>query len=172
MLAPSNPCAVNMCRAASRMAWRLDRSLGRPGPAGLGPAGLGPAGFGGVATGAGLRIREMGLGDIPRILDYLVLYFYYTRQSIKRPSGRGVPMSTERACNPGILKLLRGLLPAVALAAMLAGCSGGDATGERPRPVLVVQPGQGDGVSLSAYPGEVRAHEESALSFRVGGNLV
>lgn len=87
-------------------------------------------------------------------------------------------MSTDRARNPGFSGLLRGRLLhigpllALALAALLAGCGGGDATDERPRPVLVVQPGQGDGVSLSAYAGEVRAREESALSFRVGGNLV
>ena len=65
-------------------------------------------------------------------------------------------MSTERARNPGFSGLLRGRLLhvgpllALALAALLAGCDGGDATDERPRPVLVVQPGQGDGVSLTA----------------------
>jgi multidrug efflux system membrane fusion protein len=67
---------------------------------------------------------------------------------------------------------LAGLCAIVAVTALLAGCGTDDGTADRPRPVLVVQPGQGDGVSLSAYPGEVRAREESALSFRVGGNLV
>ena len=37
---------------------------------------------------------------------------------------------------------------------------------------LVVQPGGGAEAALSAYAGEVRAREESPLSFRVGGNLV
>src|SRR5690606_9972350 len=38
-------------------------------------------------------------------------------------------------------------------------------------PVLVVHP-QGGGDAVTAYPGEVRAREEAALSFRVGGNLL
>lgn len=80
-------------------------------------------------------------------------------------------MSKERAGRRGgAPRPLIGLV-AMALVAALAGC-GNDDTTDRPRQVLVVQPGQGDGVSLSAYPGEVRAREESALSFRVGGNLV
>ena len=81
-------------------------------------------------------------------------------------------MSKERAGRRGgSRRPLIGLV-AMALMAALAGCGNDDATADRPRPVFVVQPGQGDGVSLSAYPGEVRAREESALSFRVGGNLV
>ena len=82
-------------------------------------------------------------------------------------------MSKERAGHRGASRnrLLAGL--AIAMAALaLIGCGTQDASTERPRPVLVVQPGHGDGASLSAYPGEVRAREESALSFRVGGNLV
>jgi multidrug efflux system membrane fusion protein len=43
---------------------------------------------------------------------------------------------------------------------------------EAPRPALVVHPGGGAEAALSAYAGEVRAREESPLSFRVGGNLV
>jgi multidrug efflux system membrane fusion protein len=43
---------------------------------------------------------------------------------------------------------------------------------ESPRPALVVHPGGGAEAALSAYAGEVRAREESPLSFRVGGNLV
>ncbi|RNF81933.1 efflux RND transporter periplasmic adaptor subunit [Montanilutibacter psychrotolerans] len=67
-------------------------------------------------------------------------------------------------------------LPRVALlialvAVVAAGCSGGKATDEAARPVLVVHPVAG-GVSASAFAGEVRAREESPLSFRVGGNLV
>ena len=82
-------------------------------------------------------------------------------------------MSKERAARRGnSSRALAGLCAIVAVTALLAGCGTDDGTADRPRPVLVVQPGQGDGVSLSAYPGEVRAREESALSFRVGGNLV
>lgn len=55
--------------------------------------------------------------------------------------------------------------------ASLAACSAEPAA-EAPRPALVVHPGGGTDAALSAYAGEVRAREESALSFRVGGNLV
>ena len=54
----------------------------------------------------------------------------------------------------------------------LAGCGGETETTEAARPVLVVHPGGGAQAALSAYAGEIRAREESALSFRVGGNLV
>ena len=53
----------------------------------------------------------------------------------------------------------------------LAACSA-EPPAETPHPALVVQPGGGGDAALSAYAGEVRAREESALSFRVGGNLV
>ena len=53
----------------------------------------------------------------------------------------------------------------------LAACSA-EPPAESPRPALVVQPGGGAEAALSAYAGEVRAREESPLSFRVGGNLV
>jgi multidrug efflux system membrane fusion protein len=53
----------------------------------------------------------------------------------------------------------------------LAGCGGDKASQEAPRPVLVVRPGGGDAATLSAYAGEVRAKEESPLSFRIGGQL-
>nr|WP_298152998.1 efflux RND transporter periplasmic adaptor subunit [uncultured Pseudoxanthomonas sp.] len=59
----------------------------------------------------------------------------------------------------------------VVLMAGLAACSA-DRPEESPRPALVVQPGGGADAALSAYAGEVRAREESPLSFRVGGNLV
>lgn len=54
----------------------------------------------------------------------------------------------------------------------LTACGGGSETAEVARPVLVVHPGGGAEAALSAYAGEVRAREESPLSFRVGGNLV
>ena len=53
---------------------------------------------------------------------------------------------------------------------VLAACSA-EQPAETPRPALVVQPGGGADAALSAYAGEVRAREESPLSFRVGGNL-
>lgn len=59
----------------------------------------------------------------------------------------------------------------VVLMAGLAACSA-DTPAESPRPALVVQPGGGADAALSAYAGEVRAREESPLSFRVGGNLI
>ena len=63
----------------------------------------------------------------------------------------------------------------ILLAAALAACGNGDKVPQPPRPVLVARAdavtGHGaDG--LSAYAGEVRAREEAALSFRVGGKLV
>ncbi|NUS38715.1 MAG: efflux RND transporter periplasmic adaptor subunit [Lysobacter sp.] len=63
-------------------------------------------------------------------------------------------------------------LVALALAGVLVGCGKGDAAVEAPRPVLVVHPVAEDGRADVAYAGEVRAREESALAFRVGGKLV
>jgi len=67
--------------------------------------------------------------------------------------------------------LLSGFLLAIVFAP-LAGCGSNAKPAETPRPVLVVQPGGGAEAALTAYAGEVRAREESPLSFRVGGNLV
>jgi multidrug efflux system membrane fusion protein len=58
------------------------------------------------------------------------------------------------------------------VACAIAACGGKPAADDAPRPVLVVQPGGGTDAAFSAYAGEVRAREESALSFRVGGALV
>jgi len=60
----------------------------------------------------------------------------------------------------------------IGLVIVLSACTGGQAPPETPRPVLVVQPGDGAQAAVSAYAGEVRARQESPLSFRVGGNLV
>jgi multidrug efflux system membrane fusion protein len=60
----------------------------------------------------------------------------------------------------------------VALLVLLAACGKDEAAAEVPRPVLVVHPEHDAAPSLSAFAGEVRAREESALSFRVGGQLV
>ncbi len=60
-----------------------------------------------------------------------------------------------------------------AIAAMvLAGCGGGEPAPDPVRPVWVVQPQSGSGSEALAYPGEVRAREESPLAFRIGGELV
>jgi multidrug efflux system membrane fusion protein len=74
-------------------------------------------------------------------------------------------------------------LGAIALAlAVLSACGNGDPVTEPPHPVIVVRAdgaaaqgeargGQADGGVL-AFAGEVRAREETALAFRVGGKLV
>lgn len=61
---------------------------------------------------------------------------------------------------------------------VLAGCGNGEPMREPSRPVLVVQVGVSSGVgdaaggAVSAYAGEIRAREESTLSFRVGGKVL
>lgn len=59
-----------------------------------------------------------------------------------------------------------------ALVLGLSACGAGDKQAEAPRPAMVVHPGGGADAALTAYAGEVRAREESPLSFRVGGNLL
>lgn len=56
------------------------------------------------------------------------------------------------------------------LTTLLAACGKPDTPPAHAVPVLVVHPGGGE-LAISAYPGEIRAREEAALSFRVGGNL-
>ncbi|TWI06119.1 multidrug efflux system membrane fusion protein [Luteimonas cucumeris] len=53
----------------------------------------------------------------------------------------------------------------------LAACSSADEPAEAPRPVLVTRAGDATAAAV-AFAGEIRAREESALSFRVGGKLV
>ncbi|HJW45665.1 MAG TPA: efflux RND transporter periplasmic adaptor subunit, partial [Lysobacter sp.] len=67
---------------------------------------------------------------------------------------------------------LFGLTLALTGLVALAGCTSDAKPAETPRPVLVTQPGGGAEAALTAYAGEIRAREESPLSFRVGGNLV
>lgn len=57
------------------------------------------------------------------------------------------------------------------LVALLAACGRSEPAPAPAVPVLVVHP-QGGGDTIAAYPGEVRARQEAALSFRVGGNLL
>lgn len=80
-------------------------------------------------------------------------------------------MSKERPVPVSNAPRVARLFAAFAVA-VLAGCGGDAEVAETPRPVLVVQPGGDGAAALSAFPGEVRAREESALSFRVGGSLV
>ena len=64
------------------------------------------------------------------------------------------------------------LLALAAITATLVACGRGEAPAEVPRRVLVVHPADGPDAALSAYAGEIRAREESPLSFRIGGKLV
>ncbi|MDQ2701704.1 MAG: efflux RND transporter periplasmic adaptor subunit [Pseudomonadota bacterium] len=63
-------------------------------------------------------------------------------------------------------------IAAATLVVSLAACGGGGEAGIQPRPVLVAHPDADPAGATLAYPGEVRAREEAALSFRVGGKLV
>lgn len=63
------------------------------------------------------------------------------------------------------------MLFGAALMLVLTACGNGPQVEESPRPVLVTHPG-GAVNGVSAFAGEVRAREESPLSFRVGGKLI
>jgi len=56
--------------------------------------------------------------------------------------------------------------------AVLTACSSSEPQPESPVPVLVMHPQPADSASAQRYPGEIRAREEAALSFRVGGKLL
>lgn len=75
-----------------------------------------------------------------------------------------------RSSSPAAFRLsawtLAGLLPL-----LLGACGRGGAVEEAPRPVLVTHPVASDHTA-TAFAGDVRAREESPLSFRVGGKLV
>lgn len=58
---------------------------------------------------------------------------------------------------------------------VLAACGNGEQAIQPPRPVLVARADAANGPAanvLAAYAGDIRAREETALSFRVGGKLV
>lgn len=65
----------------------------------------------------------------------------------------------------------RGVAAAMVAMALVA-CGRPEAAVEAARPVLVVHPGAGAEAAASAYAGDIRAREESTLSFRIGGSLV
>src|SRR6478672_9839317 len=67
---------------------------------------------------------------------------------------------------------VRAVLSATVVAVCIAACSARPDTAEHPQPVLVSHPAPMAGVSATAFPGEIRARQESALAFRVGGNLI
>ena len=54
---------------------------------------------------------------------------------------------------------------------VLSACGHGQADVDPPRPALVVHPGALD-LSGQAFAGDVRARQESPLSFQIGGHLV
>lgn len=59
----------------------------------------------------------------------------------------------------------------VMTAALLAGCSGGDEQTVAVRPAMVERPLPG-GAGFEAFPGDVKARQESQLSFRIGGKII
>jgi len=63
------------------------------------------------------------------------------------------------------------LSAALAATLTLTACSRAAPQAETARPVLVTRPGAA-ATAVSAFAGEVRAREESPLSFRVGGKLI
>lgn len=67
---------------------------------------------------------------------------------------------------------VRGIAMTLALACGMTACSGKDQADGPPRPAMVVHPSGGGEAALTAYAGEVRAREESPLSFRINGNLI
>lgn len=69
---------------------------------------------------------------------------------------------------------LKAVIP-VLMVVVLTACGNAESTYQAPRPVLVARAGAAAGpehAGLTAFAGEIRAREESALSFRVGGKLV
>lgn len=81
-------------------------------------------------------------------------------------------MRSRRARNTrSALLRLRPISMLLVASLMLAACAGDEPTVESARPVLVTRPQPAvDG--FSSLAGEIRAREESPLSFRVGGKLV
>lgn len=68
-------------------------------------------------------------------------------------------------------RMLCGPVAALVAAGLISACDGDAATVPGARPVLVTRP-DAAAVAAPSYAGDVRAREEAALSFRVGGKLV
>ena len=69
--------------------------------------------------------------------------------------------------------VLKAAIP-VLMVVVLAACGNAESTSQAPRPVLVARADAASGpehAGLTAFAGEIRAREETALSFRVGGKL-
>lgn len=69
-------------------------------------------------------------------------------------------------------RTLRSLAMGALVVLTLGACGRDPQPAEAMRTVLVVQPGAAAGMAAEAFAGEVHARQESALAFRVGGNLV
>lgn len=86
----------------------------------------------------------------------------------------GWTSGAEWRSKPSLIAGLRATAIALAGATLVA-CGRGDPPPQPPRPVLVMRAGAADSAGaegLVAFAGEIRAREETALSFRVGGKLV
>lgn len=68
-------------------------------------------------------------------------------------------------------RTLRSLAMGALVVLTLGACGRDPQPAEAVRTVLVVQPGSAPGMAGEAFAGDVHAREESALAFRVGGNL-
>ena len=66
---------------------------------------------------------------------------------------------------------LRAVLLGAVIAVTVVACGSGEKPEDARRTVLVVQPGNLAADGVAAFAGEIHARQESALAFRVGGNL-
>ncbi len=97
-------------------------------------------------------------------MDWLVRYFYYTRQyKYSNPLRDRETFIVSRHALP--------ILCTFACALLLAGCGNGEPEQLPPRPVMVVHP-QPASEARESYPGEVHARYEPELAFRIGGKVV
>src|SRR5690606_8194110 len=148
MLVPSNPWTGNSFLAASRMAARFSRSLGRPGPADA------------LAAGAFISNKywtvQFDIHTIPARTVTLA----------QRP-GR-IPVM--RAISSPMLPILRfaALIPVICLA---TACARAPEPPAPERPAVVVQPVAASDHATTYFSGEVRARHESPLAFRVSGKI-
>jgi multidrug efflux system membrane fusion protein len=92
--------------------------------------------------------------------------------SISRQARQALPVqgTQESHMRPFIRVSLIVLISAFTLL-VLSACGHKDVAADPPRPALVVHPGPLD-LSAQAFAGDVRARQESPLSFQIGGHLV